>query len=383
MPLPDALIIGAGVIGCATARELASRGLSVEVLDSGPVGAGASSAAAGLLTPHPAGEAGPAAAAGAELCRRSLSMYPDLATALSAETGIDVELGPAGILELALDEQEEQAVRRRLERRREAGFPGEWLDAAEARGLEPGLGPAARAGALYRDDQPIDNRRLMAALAVAARRAGARLEAVRPPAGLWFDRGRLRGVHSGSERREGGTVIVAAGVGAAALVPPGRPPLPVTPVRGQIAVLDSAGQGPRHPLISEGGYVVPRRDGRVLAGTTQEPGEVDLRPTAAGLARILACAVGLVPSLADRPLLDAWAGLRPATPDGWPLLGRDEEHPSLVYACGHGGNGVLLAPITARWIGRVIAGEAAPLPEGPFRPGRFSRRTATGPDAVA
>ena len=370
MSRPDVLILGAGVIGCAIARELALQGLDVVVLEGEHPGAGASWAAAGMLSPHPGGDEG-AGGPGLALCVRSLGMYPALATALRQETGIDVELGDGGLLEVARDRSEEADVRQRLSACVEGGLAGEWLAADEVRRLEPELAPGLHGGAFYPGRHQLDSRRLVRALAVAAGRAGARIEAGRPVSALWVESSRLRGVLVGGERREAGHVVVASGCGSAALVPPGRGPLPVKPVRGQIVALESSAHLLGRAVVSEDGYLVPRRDGRVLAGTTLEPGERVARPTARGVARIADAAVSLLPALASCPFGTAWAGLRPCTPDGRPILGRDEQYPDLLYATGHGTNGILLAPVTAEWIARCLAGKPAPLERGPFLPSRF------------
>jgi len=145
--------------------------------------------------------------------------------------------------------------------------------------------------------------------------------------------------------------------------------LPVQPVRGQI--LSLAGSPLRHVTYGAGGYAVPRGDGRTLVGATMERVEFDASVTEAGLAQVRATAAAICPALADRRMLNGWAGLRPVTPDSLPILGRDPDFAALVYACGHSRNGVLLAPLTGAVVADMVQGRAPAHDVTPFRPDRF------------
>ena len=217
---PDVLIIGAGVVGSAIARVLAHGGHSVTVLDADRPGAGASSAAAGMLTPHPDAAGDDPGSPFLSMCRRSQELYDGLVEALREETGIDVELRDEGMLEVALRDDEVAGLRKMMEFRRAAGFDAEWLDAQEIRRREPGLSPEVRGGVHIPRDRPLENRRLVAAMVRSAMRAGARFLSGRPVTSLLLEEGRCRGVRCGAEEMEAGTVVVAAGCGSAALSPP-------------------------------------------------------------------------------------------------------------------------------------------------------------------
>ncbi|MGD8375515.1 MAG: glycine oxidase ThiO [Acidobacteriota bacterium] len=378
MSRPDVLIVGAGVIGLAVARDLASRGLDVVVLDRTRPGAGASWAAAGMLSPHLVRQSGAGQRAFLRLAARSLELHDGLAGALLEESGIDVQRDRDGILEVAPDEERARDLEQRLQIRAAVGLPARWLTAAEVLDLEPGLRPGLYGGAHHLRDGHLDARRLCRALGRSARLAGARTETAAPVARLWLGGGKVRGVVADGERREAGRVVIAAGWRSGELAPPGRPPLPLEPVRGQILTLEEARGRVRRPILSPDGYVVPRPGGRVLAGSTQEAGERDPRPTLAGVAVIAAMAGALVPGLADRPFGTAWAGLRPFTPDGLPILGIDPEHEALIWATGHGANGVLLAPATAEWVAGLVAGTGPPQDPSAFRPDRFTGSSSAG-----
>jgi len=161
---------------------------------------------------------------------------------------------------------------------------------------------------------------------------------------------------------------VAAGAWSGAFAAPGIPAPPSEPVRGQMICFTAPGIV-RHVVASEEIYLVPRSDGRVLAGATMEKAGFDRRVTGAGLARLSAAAVRLVPALAEAAFHSAWAGLRPAAPDGLPVIGRAA--PGLLHACGHLRNGILLAPITAVMVGRLLRGGSLEAEAAPFDPRRF------------
>jgi len=179
----------------------------------------------------------------------------------------------------------------------------------------------------------------------------------------------VAGLEAGGSRAPAGEVVIAAGAWTAEIAGAGIPPLPSYPVRGQIVCFGPAA-APGIPLFGHDGYLVPRRDGRVLAGSTMELAGYDRSVTGSGLSRLCAMATALVPGLARAPIHSVWAGLRPALPDGLPAIGRAA--PGLLYACGHLRNGILLAPITARLILSLIAGQDPCVDLSPFDPLRFS-----------
>lgn len=366
--IADVAVLGGGVIGCATARELARRGLSVVVVERDTPGLGATSAAAGMLSPlSESEETGPFL----ELALSSLDRYPSFVAALFEETGIDVEYRQRGKLEVALDEAGTARLRATFVWRREAGFVVDWLDADEVRRMEPALSPQARAGLFNARDHQVDNRRLGRAAWLAAERAGVRFLTGAPAQALVTAGGRVSGVTLASgEVVSAPRVVLALGSWSGAFG--GLPrPLPVFPVRGEIVALEAA-PSPLMRVVSTGRcYLVSRADGRVLIGATAERAGFQSRATAGGVQTLLSAAIEAVPALATAPVAELWGGLRPGTPDALPILGPDPEVEGLVYATGHFRNGILLAPITAQLVAEATVGERPALSLAPFAMDRF------------
>ncbi len=365
---PEVLVVGAGVIGCAVARHLARRGARVRVLERGEPGAEASRAAAGLLAPLVEAD-GPGPFL--DLLLRGREMYPAFAAALREETGIDVGYSDAGTLSLALTDADARAMERRHAWQSAAGLTVERLTAEEARGLEPGITPGLRWALRFPGDHQVDNRELARALCVAAKRAGAEVRTGAAVDRLAWSDGRLAGVElAGGERVEADAVVLAAGCWAGRL--PGLPrALPVLPVHGQIAAVAAVPQRFRHSIDTPRCYLVPRADGRLIAGATVERGVWRKAVTPAGLCSVLAGATEIAPWIADLPLVETWSGLRPGTPDDLPVLGPDPEVPNLFYATGHFRNGILLAPLTGETVGELVLGGDAGIDVAPFGIGRF------------
>jgi glycine oxidase len=270
-----------------------------------------------------------------------------------------------------------EAAATELERRRAwqaaQGFDSRWLDADQLRALEPDVAGDA-VGALFLPGEGlIDPRALGQAASRAAQRKGVRLLTGHGADGLLVQAGRARGVRL----RGGGvigadTVVVAAGAWSGRLS--GLPrPLPIRPVRGQMLAL-RGGARIAHMIVSADIYLLPRGDDespQVWVGATMEEAGFEKATTAAARATLMGSATRLVPGLAGSTVLEHWAGLRPGTPDGLPVLGPDPDVAGLLYATGHFRNGILLAPITARLLGRVLAGDRPPELL-PFRPERFA-----------
>lgn len=371
------MIIGGGVIGCAIAWELARRGQRTTVVERGTPSREATWAAGGMLSPL--GDPGTPRAF-LELALASSQRFAAFAEAVGAASGIDVEYRTSGKLEVALDQQAVAGMAERHVWRREAGFAVEWLEADEARRLEPALSPAVHAGLLLARDDQVENRRLGRALWIAAARAGAAFRLGVPATGI-----RVVGV--GRERHRmaavilaDGTllathrVVVAAGSWSGQLT--GLPRrLPVSPVRGQMAAMTTVPPALQRVVLSTGTgcYLIPRADGRLIVGATVErDGGFDKRTTPAGIRWLLGAALETVPALADAPLEETWVGLRPGTPDDLPILGPDPRVQGLFYATGHFRNGILLAPITAEVIADLLTGMTPDVPVDAFAVRRFA-----------
>ncbi len=361
----DVVVIGAGIIGCAIAREVARRGAQVQVLETSGIGAGATQASAGVLAPYiEAPSRGPLL----ELTTRSLAMYDGFVADL-AESGCAVEYARCGTLEVAGD----GAAAARL-RQEQALFPDalHWLDEAVAREFEPALPPGIEGALRAPDHGYVRVEELIGALVASMQAHGAtlqlgeRAQSVRPGAGT------LDVQTSGGAVVSARHVVMATGSWTGQVQVAGTDPPPVHPVRGQLLRLRWPGDPLRAILWGEGCYVVPWRDGTLLVGATMEKVGFDQRPTAAGVRDLLSAVCELLPAAWGATFLEARAGLRPASPDGLPFVGPSREVEGLVYAAGHFRNGILLAPLTAALVADYIEhGRMDPALEV-MRPGRRS-----------
>jgi len=363
----DVAIVGGGVIGLALARELSSRGIDVVVIERGRTGEEASWAAAGLLTPQSDALASSPFFA---IARESRDLYPGWTDGLLEETGLDVGWRRTGVLRCGSAESLE-----RFSWQFDAGLPLERVEGSELAGLSAGRIAAGISHALFfPSDAVVDTRLLVRALRRSLDlRAIAVLEGV-PVIRFRIEAGACHGVDTPEGPVNADRVVDAAG--AWANLDPGLPfAIPVEPVRGQIVELVDQAPFPT-VLESEDVYLVPRSDGRVLVGATVERTGFRKDVTAEGVANLLRAALELAPSLGGARFSTAWAGLRPATPDGLPLLGESPIR-GLYLAAGHFRNGILLAPITALLLSNLLRG-AASRDLSPFSPGRFAEAARAG-----
>jgi glycine oxidase len=365
----DVIVLGGGIAGLAAARALAGSGARVVVVERRRVGAEASAAAAGMLAP----QSGVAAEEGRyllDLALRARDHHLRLAPVLEEETGIRVELSRFGLIAVALSEDEEQELGRRFDWQRSQGLEVDVLGPDELREAEPNLSPAIRRALYFSGDRHVDNVRLTRALAAAAVSRGAAIQSGRPVTALLTDAGRVAGVRAGSEVHRAPLVVNAMGAWAGLLSGDPDPP-PVEPVRGQMVAFDLAPALVRHAILSARGYLVPRADGRLLAGSTVERAGFDKSVTAGGLKGILEAAIEMVPGLADVPVVASWAGLRPGTPDDLPIIGSGAL-PGLFHAGGLYRNGILLGPLVGETVAQMALGRPSELDLRAFSPGRFS-----------
>lgn len=354
---PSAVIVGAGIIGCAIARELTSRGVECTVIEHRGVGAGATHASAGMLAPHiEAHGPGPLL----DLGVRSLQLFPAWIDAIRRETGLDVEFESIGTLEVATDEIRSAALRSA------AAAHGRWLEATELSRIHPELA-AMRGARLTPEHGYVVPDQLAKALALAAERNGGRVLQARVE--RITREGESFRVDTTSGPLATAAVVVAAGSWTNRIEGIRTPP--IRPVRGQIVHL----AWPAAPLTSivwgADCYVVPRRDRTILVGATMEEVGFDERTTAGAVRDLLAAACALLPEAHGAPFLEARAGLRPATSDGLPVIGEDPATPGLFHASGHYRNGVLLAPITASLVADLVVDHRADASLEMFRVDRF------------
>ncbi len=368
----EIVIIGGGVIGLSIARALALRGVrDVLVLERGSFGCEASAAAAGMLAPQ--------AEANSvdlffELCCQSRDLYPEFAQALREESGIDIELDETGTIYAAITEADVAEIQRRYEWQTSAGLPVEKMSGDEARELEPCIAKTVQTALRFPRDVQVENRRLVSALTEATKRLGVRLLPNTNATSFTTTNNEVTAVTTSLGSIGTRKLIVAAGAWTSFLngADKARSKISIEPVRGQMVCFETNPRLTRHVIYSPRGYLVPRMDGRLLAGSTAEEVGFDKSTTGAGIHSILSRAFEISDALADLPMVDSWAGLRPRAPDGLPLLGPCAEIKGLFYASGHYRNGILLAPITGELIAEAVASDNISPFVKAFAPDRFS-----------
>jgi glycine oxidase len=298
-------------------------------------------------------------------------MYPEFAAQVEELSGIDVEYSDEGALFICTSEQEQKHLDEWRRWQAQVGLHIESITADALRTLEPGATGSAFGAVLVPDDRQVENRRLVEALDVAIRRAGVEVIEGCGVDSLAVETGRIDGVICAGERRRAGVVVLAAGSWSSQLVEPLGLNVSVTPARGQVVALKGANQPVRHVIHSSRCYIVPRRDGRLLIGATVEYVGFDKKVTAGGVASLLGAATSLIPDLRDFEIADWWSGLRPDTPDHLPIMGLSGIE-NLVLATGHFRSGILLAPVTAELIARLILDKHVDAQLAPFSAERFA-----------
>jgi glycine oxidase len=355
----DVAVVGAGIVGLSCAWAAARRGMSVLVVDRAEPGSGASGVAAGMLAPVTEAVFGEEA-----LLRLNLEaarLWPAFAA------GLDIPYGEGGALMVAADADDLEELRRIHEFQREHELDAEWLSARRCREIEPGLSPRVRGG-IAAPDHSVDPRAVVAALHAACAREGAELVAQTDAHEVVVQDGRVLGLQLTADRVAAQSVVVAAGAWSGSLGLPDSPPL--RPVKGQILRLH--GTAPSREIVrTPRCYVVPRANGEVVIGATVEEKGFDMRVTADGVFRLLEAAWEVLPDVGELELVETRAGLRPATPDNGPVVGRGSVD-GLLWATGHYRSGILQAPITGDAIAALLCDEEPPAELAPFGPERFA-----------
>jgi glycine oxidase len=365
----DVVVVGAGVIGCAVAYELARRGASVEIVDDRPAGMGATQASAGMLAPYIEGRDSGALL---ELTTRSLDLFDKFVARVTSVSGVAVEYQRSGSLDVALHDKKMEELHAAASLLAARGVACELLDEKMVRESEDYLADDVRGGLFIAVHGFVAAAELTKALAAAARRHGAQL----------IERGRVQRIvrENGDLRVEtdrgslvGNGVVVAAGSWAGQIEIEGAAALPIRPVRGQLLHLGWQGPRLRRVTWSERCYLVPWEDGTLLAGATVEDAGFEERTTVAGVRDLIESTTELVPHAWTASFRAAKVGLRPATPDELPIIGPSAVLPNLMYATGHYRNGVLLAPLTADLVANAILENAIDPLMQHTKPQRFGQ----------
>lgn len=359
----DVLIVGGGVVGAACARALAQDGRTVRVIERGPTGGEAWSASAGLLAAQVEARRDEPLL---DLGLAGREYWVEEAGVLRESVGVDIGLRVSGILQLATGESAADDFRSKVAWQRQQGHLCDWLDPTEVHERWPWVG--ASDGALWAPrDGSLDPVRLVEALRLDAKRLGVQFVGDEVTA-LVREGDRVIGA-SGQDRYRAALVVIAAGAWSGRIANLPRP-VSVEPVRGQMVAFPWPKGAEPGIVFGRGGYLLERA-GEALCGSTQEHTSFNAETSPDGLLRLTERAVALCPSLAGVARARSWAGLRPGTPDGLPIIGREPYLDGLWYATGHGRSGILLAGITAQILSRLIAGEVLMDEAEAVRPERF------------
>ena len=368
----DAAIAGAGLIGGSIAWELAEAGLRVALFDGQEPGREASWAGAGILSPAPEN---PGMIASVEIGKASLAIYPEFVRRVEEASGKKAGFRPKGTLQALFSSEAREELSTIVALHHGLGLKAEALSAEDARELEPALSEDLEAAVLRPEEASVDNRALTEAVIAAARGAGVEIFAGAEVQAIRKEGSRCTGLQlaSGEGVAAKWTVIAAgsfseriAGIGHSA---------PVKPAKGQMLSLRAANAKIERVLWSDHIYLVPRNDGRILAGATVEYVGFEKNVTAAAIEKLLAAAIKLAPALANASIEEMWAGLRPDSADHLPILGPAEAD-GLLLATGHFRSGILLAPITAQLIREWITLGRVTVDWQRFSPMRFSSAEA-------
>jgi len=349
----DVIIVGGGIIGLSLAIALRKRGVTVLVVERGEPGREASHAAAGMLADFPLETPPPLQT----LATASARMYPEFVHELQDESGMNVDLRDEGTIFFVTPDQ----LRERPSLLTDCPLRSPLSE------LEPALGEVNMA-AIHLKERSVDPRALATAALKAARHRGVDIASGTAVTEVFLANGNVSGVVTGRTGYSAAVVVNCAGAWAGQI-----PPLqfPARPVKGQmLSLVGAAHDLVRHVIRAPEIYLVPRSDGRILVGATVEEAGYDKRTDAATIQRMQQAAIRLVPALAQARMLEAWAGLRPGSPDNLPILGTTPI-PGYFAATGHFRDGILLAPVTAGLMAQIVTGGQSEYDLSPFSPARF------------
>jgi glycine oxidase len=373
----DVAIIGGGIIGSSIAFELAVEKLDVVLLDREEPGRGASWAAAGMLSPGPdSAEALPLV----PLAKESLQLYPQFIGRIEEASEPFMHFASNGALQIFSGPLAEIDRDKMVSDFQRLGIEIESVSLETARKLESSINPSAQAAAWLPRESTVDPRSLMDSILAALRRRNVEIRAGCSVTSISHQGASCTGVTAGGEEVKAKFVIVAAGCHSASL--PGKNVVvndwlsryaPTRPVRGQMLALHSNEIRLHRVLRSDRGYLVPRHEGRIVAGSTLEDVGFDKGLTAGGIRKILDAAIELAPKIADAQIVETWAGLRPGSPDNLPIIGPTDIE-GLFIATGHYRNGILLAPVTAKIVRDWVRRGQMPAFTEIFSPLRFTRK---------
>jgi glycine oxidase len=341
----DAVIAGGGLIGASIALELAEAGLKVGLFDAREPGREASWASGGMISPAPEN---PGMIPFVPMSLASVALYPEFIRKVEELSGINVGYQKNGALDVILDGNVQEQLSTVIALQHGVGLKAQALSAEQARQMEPSLTEAMQAAIFREDEASLDTRAFVDATLKAAAKKGVEIVAGNGAKALWKSGGRCKGLTLENGQVEAKWTVVAAGC-FSARIEGVAPYAPVFPAKGQMIALRCESVELKRILWLEHKYLVPRKDGRIVAGSTIERTGFDHDVTAGGVQLILREVMKMVPALENARIEETWAGLRPDSPDHLPIIGPTDVG-GLLIATGHFRSGVLLAPVTARMI---------------------------------
>ena len=345
------IVVGAGVVGCTIAYELAQSGVQVHVIEPRAPGQGATRASAGILAPHIEGH-------GSDLLRslgsRSLDLFDDFVTRLRRDSGHEVFYQRNGTFELAFSDGDVERLGDLSNTIRKEGIEARWIAPEDFGDLEPLASPSARGALLIPTHGFVGVTSMTLAAAAATEKLGGRITAATGAIRIHALPGDRVGVQTSSTTLDADRVVLAAGSWSSAVTVEGADHVPVRPIRGQLIQLQAEPGAIRRVMWGPEGYLVPWPDGSVLVGSTVEDVGFDEAHTLEAVDKLRAAAVSLVPRLAAAAMTSIRTGLRPKGPDDLPILGRSTAVPGLIYATAHYRNGVLFTPLTVQLVRDLV-----------------------------
>lgn len=370
METPSVIVVGAGIVGCTVAHELAREGAEVHVIETRTPGQGATRASAGILAPHTEGQSSDILRS---LGQRSLDLYDGFMARLSEESGRDLLYKRNGTFELAFSDADVERLGNLSRTLANEGIAAQWISPDDFGAFEPLASPAARGALLIPAHGFVGVTSLTLAAAAAAAKSGARFTVATGAIHIFPIEGQRVGVQTPSARLEADRVVLAAGSWSSAITVEDADPIPVKPIRGQLIQLQTDPGAISRVIWGPDGYLVPWPDGSVLVGSTVEDVGFDEGHTPDGVEKLRAAAVSLVPSLAAAEVSSVRTGLRPKGPDDLPILGASKAVPGLIYATAHYRNGVLFTPLTVQLVRDLVLDRSADPALRDFDPARAGR----------
>lgn len=370
MSRPFVVVVGAGIVGCSVAYELAKSGADVEVIETRTPGQGATRASAGILAPYIEGHSSETLRS---LGKRSLDLYDDFIARLRVDSGEEVVYQRNGTFELAFSDDDVTRLKDLASALARERIESHWMGQSQFGAVEPNANSGARGALLIPAHGFVAVTALTLAAAQAAKKLGARFSIDTGAIRIFAKPGDRVGVETEASTRDADRVVLAAGSWSSRITVDGADKIPVKPIRGQLIQLQAAPGSVRRVLWGPDGYLVPWPDGSMLVGSTVEDVGFDESSTPEALERLLATAVALVPNLVGATVTGVRTGLRPKGPDDVPILGFSRAVPGLIYSTAHYRNGVLFTPLTVELVRDLVFDRTGDPALRDLDPARFGK----------